>query len=145
MGRVIITVAHLVAVSLYAGFQWTVRIVVYPQFAGVGAEEFAAYERAHQRRISYLVGPLFAALVATSALLLVMRPAEFAQGWAVASVALVVAVLLVTGLLAVPLHRTLDRGWDSDAHRSLLRVDALRVAVATANVVLVSVVAVQGA
>jgi hypothetical protein len=42
-------------------------------------------------------------------------------------------VLGVTGLLAVPLHRRLDAGWDAALHRRLLRVDAARVAAATAG------------
>jgi hypothetical protein len=50
-------------------------------------------------------------------------------------------VLLLTGLFAVPLHRRLDVGWDAGAHRSLIRVDALRVLASTANVGLVAVLA----
>ena len=45
-------------------------------------------------------------------------------------------VLGVTAAGAVPLHRRLDVGWDADAHRRLLRVDSVRVAAASANVVL---------
>ena len=34
--------AYLVTVSVYAGFQWTVRIVVYPALADVPAPAFVA-------------------------------------------------------------------------------------------------------
>jgi hypothetical protein len=50
-----------------------------------------------------------------------------------AGAACLAVVLGVTGLLAVPLHRRLDAGWDAGAHRRLLRVDAVRVAAATGS------------
>lgn len=127
-------VAHLVLVCTYAGFQWTVQVVVYPQFARVPVDRFAAYELAHQRRVSWLVVPLFGGLVLTTAGLVTLRPDGVPPAVAAGAAALLAALLGVTGLLAVPLHRKLSTGWDDAAFRRLLRVDALRVLVATANV-----------
>lgn len=138
-----VLVAHLVIVSAYAGFQWTVLMVIYPQLAEVPEGSSAAYERSHQRRISYVVGPLFAALTVTTALIWV-SPSTRAPLWEpVASTALLLVLLGATGLLAVPLHRRLSDGWDPSAHRRLLRVDALRVAAATANLVVAGVLALR--
>jgi hypothetical protein len=144
MGDVsVVLVAHLVTTAAYAGFQWAVQIVVYPQLGEVPESSFRAYERSHQRRIGYVVGPLFAGLVVSTVLLWVTRPAgTSALGPALSSV-LLLAVLGTTGLLAVPLHRRLEGGWDPVVYRRLLRVDALRVAAATANVVVAAVLAVQ--
>ncbi|MCZ2837413.1 DUF1772 domain-containing protein [Modestobacter sp. VKM Ac-2985] len=127
---------HLIAVSAYAGFQWTVRVLVYPQFDQVPPGAFPAYERAHQRRVARVVGPLFAAQAVTSGWLLLDRPAGTPWGLVVAAATVTALVLLVTALGAVPLHRRLDAGWDAAAHRRLLRVDAVRVGLATAGVVL---------
>lgn len=127
-------VAHLVLVSAYAGFQWTVRVVVYPQFALVPPDRFAQYELAHQRRISLLVGPLFGGQVLTTAGTFWFRPDGAPLALALGAAALLALVLGLTGLLAVPLHRRLSAGWDDAAFRRLLRVDALRVAAATTNV-----------
>lgn len=127
-------VAHLVLVSAYAGFQWTVRVVVYPQFALVPAAAFARYELAHQQRITRLVGPLFGGQLLTTAAVLWWRPDGASLAAAVSGAVLLAIVLALTGLLAVPLHRRLSAGWDDGAFRGLLRVDALRVAAATANV-----------
>jgi hypothetical protein len=127
-------VAHLVLVSAYAGFQWTVRVVVYPQFALVPAEAFAAFELAHQQRITRLVGPLFGGQLLTTAGVLAFRPDGASLAAALGAAVLLALILVLTGLLAVPLHRTLSAGWDQAAFRRLLRVDALRVAAATANV-----------
>jgi hypothetical protein len=92
---VTLLVVHLVLTAAYAGFQWTVRVLVYPQFAQVPP------------------GTPLVPILAGAACLAV--------------------VLGVTALFAVPLHRHLDRGWDLAAHRRLLRVDAVRVAAATAG------------
>ncbi len=124
----------LMSAAAYAGFQWTVQLVVYPQFALVPTTAFAEYERLHQRRISMVVGPLFAVLVVGTGWLLVDHP----YGIAAAGVAagLVAVVLGVTAFVAVPLHRRLSTGWDAAAHRSLIRADRVRTAAATGLVVI---------
>ena len=130
----VLVVAHLVLVAAYAGFQWTVRVLVYPQFAGVG-EGFAAYERAHQRRVTRVVGPLFVGQGVTTLWLLVLVLRGTVPAGPVLLGGLCLAVVLgATALGAVPLHRVLDAGWDAAAHRRLLRVDSVRVAAASAGV-----------
>ena len=144
MGGVsVVLVAQLVTTAAYAGLQWTVQVVVYPQLGAVPESAFTAYERSHERRIGYVVGPLFAGLVVTTVLMWFARPAGTSIWGPALSSALLLAVLGVTGLLAVPLHRRLEQGWDPATHRRLRRVDALRVAAATANVALAAVLAVQ--
>jgi len=63
--------AYLGADSLYTGFQLTIRGVVYPQMAKVPEPVWVDYEAAHQRRVSVVVGPLFAVLVFASGFLMV--------------------------------------------------------------------------
>jgi len=128
---VTLLVVHLALTAAYAGFQWTVRFLVYPQFAQVSADAFAAYERSHQRLVTRVVGPLFAGEGVTTLLLLVLRPAGVPLLPVLAGAACLGVVLGVTVFLAVPLHRRLDVGWDAAAHRRLLRVDGVRVAAAT--------------
>jgi hypothetical protein len=130
---VTLLVAHLALTAAYAGFQWTVRAVVYPQFAGVPAAAFPAYERAHQRRVSRVVGPLFAGQALTTLWLLAARPAGTALLPVLAGAACLAVVLGVTAVLAVPLHRRLGEGWDADAHRRLLHADTARAVAATAG------------
>jgi hypothetical protein len=129
---VTLLVVNLVLSAAYAGFQWTVRFLVYPQFARVPADAFAAYERSHQRLVTRMVGPLFAGEGITTLLLLTIRPAGVPLLPVLAGAACLAVVLGVTAFLAVPLHRRLDVGWDPSAHRRLLRVDGVRVAAATA-------------
>jgi hypothetical protein len=127
-------VAHLLLVGGYAGFQWTVRVLVYPQFTAVPAAASAAYEAGHSQRISFVVGPLFAGQLVTTGWLLLARPAGVLTAAVLASAACLAAVLLVTALLAVPRHRQLAGGFDAAAFAGLLRADSLRTAAATLNV-----------
>ncbi len=131
--------AYLAATCAYAGFQWTIRVVAYPQLAEVPGAPFGPYLEAYQRRVTYLVGPLFAALVLTTGwLALTDEVAVAARAGAVAALAVLLAT---TGLFAVPVHGRLSRGWDAAAHRRLLRVDEVRVVTATAGAVLALVLA----
>ena len=122
--------AFLVCASAYAGFQWTVHLLIYPQFAAVPPSTFPAFERGHQRRISFVVGPLFAAIVLSAVWVVVDRPAGVWPG--VLAAGLVTVILGVTAFLAVPLHRRLSGGWDPVAYRALLRADLVRTVAATA-------------
>jgi hypothetical protein len=125
----------LVSAAAYAGFQWTVHVVVYRQFTAVPADAFTEYERLHQRRISFVVGPLFAALVLSAAWLVVDTPIDVPAWLVLPAVGLVAVLLVVTAFAAVPQHRKLSAGWDDGAYRSLVRADLARVIVATAEVV----------
>jgi hypothetical protein len=63
---VTLLVVNLTLSAAYAGFQWTVRVLVHPQFAQVPRDAFTGYERGHQRRVTRVVGPLFVGQGATT-------------------------------------------------------------------------------
>lgn len=125
---------HLALAAAYAGFQWTIRVLVYPQMAVLPPEAFPAYEHRHQRRVVRVVGPLFLGQAVTTLWLLVDRPAGTPLLAVLASATCLVVVLELTALGAVPQHRRLDRGWDPAVHRRLVRVDTWRALTATAGV-----------
>lgn len=131
-GTPLLPLGYALAAACYAGFQLTVRLVVYPQFARVPARAFPEYERTHQRLVTPLVGVLFGALALTTAGLLVAGPRQAGLGAAV----LLGSLLGATGFGAVPLHNRLSMAFDPVAHRRLLRWDSLRVLIALAQVVL---------
>ena len=103
---------HLTLIAAYAGFQWTVRALVYPQFALVPPAAFPAYERRHQQRVARVVGPLFAGQGVTTLWLLADRPEGTPLLPVLLGAACLAGVLLTTGLGAVPLHRRLEHVWD---------------------------------
>ena len=124
---------HLALTAAYAGFQWTVRALVYPQFALVPPVVFPAYERRHQQRVARVVGPLFAGQGVTTLWLLADRPEGTPLTPVLAGAACLALVLAATALGAVPLHRRLGAAWDEAAYRRLLRVDSVRAVAATAG------------
>ncbi|MBT0566351.1 hypothetical protein [Williamsia sp. CHRR-6] len=123
-------IALLCTSSAYLGFQAVVRFVVYPQFAAVGADEFADYEARHQTLISRVVGPLFAAQLVTGVGAVVTGPLMPA----LISGAGVLVVLALTAGAAVPAHSRLSEGFDAPTHRRLLRIDLLRLLAASVTV-----------
>ena len=132
----LVLVCYLVAAAGYAAFQWTVHILIYRQFAVVPVDAFPAYEREHQRRISFLVGPLFTALTISTGWLLVDRPPGVALWAILLAGALVAGILAATAFVAVPLHARLSKGWDTASYRRLLRADLARTLAATGTLVL---------
>lgn len=130
----------LVASSLYCGFQWTIRVLVYPQFATVPTPDFVAYERQHTNRVSIAVGPLFAFFAVAAVAALVVRP----DAWSVIAAACFAGILAATGLAAVPQHRRLSTGFDTAVHRRLLAVDSLRLALSVVAVLASAAHAVRG-
>ena len=128
-------IAFTLASALYTGFQWTIRVLVYPQFSRVGRPDFPDFERSHQRLVSYAVGPLFLALGLSALALVALPPAGVARWEAFAAIVPVGVILSVTALLAVPLHGRLSAGFDEAAHRRLLAVDSVRLVAAVAATV----------
>lgn len=126
-------VAYLTSAAAYAGFQWTVQLVVYRQFPAVPRAAFAEYERRHQQRITVVVGPLFAALLISVGWLIVDRPPQVGWWTILVAAGLLGVILGATAFGAVAMHRRLSDGWDDGAYRMLLRIDLVRALAATAQ------------
>jgi hypothetical protein len=130
---VALLLAHA-AVSLFClGAVWFVQVVHYPLFAAVGTAQWGAYHEAHRVRTGWvLAGPMLAQL-GLGLLVVVVRPAGVDAALAAGALALTVAVFAVTFLAAVPDHDRLGRGWDPAVGRRLVRVNAVRTALWTAQ------------
>lgn len=122
---------HAAATVALAGLVWFVQVVHYPLFARVGRDAFADYEADHVRRTTRLVTPLMLVEAGTAVLLLALDPSALT----VTGAALLAVVWTSTALVQVPLHRRLERGFTADAHRRLVRSNALRTAAWTGRAV----------
>lgn len=128
--ELIAVVVSAVFAGLYTGFQATVTVLVYPQFARVPPGAFRSYHAAHQRLITVVVGPLFAGLGLGAALVVVV-PGPVEPGWSRIAVPILVGVILgLTGFGAVPCHRTLSAGFDATVLHRLRAIDGLRLVAA---------------
>ncbi len=120
--------APLAASALHAGFQLVVTVVVYPSLAAVPRAEWPRTHEAHSRRITFVVAPVYLALVAALAWVAATEP--WTAPRAVATGGAVVAVL-TTAAVAAPTHARLRaRGPQPHLMRRLLRADRVRLVAA---------------
>jgi hypothetical protein len=70
---ILVLVLHFASTFYMVGLVWFVQRVHYPLFAGVGSQQFPAYERAHVTRTNPVVGPAML-MEAATALALVVLP-----------------------------------------------------------------------
>ncbi len=119
-------IANAASAWFLTGLIWVIQVVHYPLFAAVGRSEFAAYEASHTRLITLVVGPVMLLELATSVLLLVMRPAAVPLWAAATGVTLVAIIWLSTIALQVPAHGRLAQGFVPDAHAMLVHTNWIR-------------------
>jgi hypothetical protein len=116
------------------------QVQTYPLFAWVGRDEFVSFHQEYQRRLPAAIYAPYSLLMAGNALLLFFRPAEVPV-WSVAVLLILNASILLESLaFAAPVHYRMDRqtGNDKGEVRRLIRLNALRLAAATAGSVLVA-------
>ena len=134
------------------GVIWMVQLVVYPQFANVGADQFARYHRFHSSRITLIVAPLMLGEIMGAAAMVMQAQSRHAidggggLGWALLGLSLAISAWALTGLVAVPAHNVLARGFTGEAYRRLMFANVARTVVWSARAGLVSywLVASQG-
>ncbi len=123
----LIPIVHAGATWFMAGLIWFVQIVHYPLIGAVPAEALPAYETAHQRRTTWVVGPAML-IEGISALAMFFSPrGEFSETplhW----IGLVLLVLIWASTFAVqvPLHAKLALRFDRAVWRRLVASNWLR-------------------
>ena len=120
---------HAAATLAMAGLIWFVQLVHYPLFSMAARPSFTDFARQHQRRTGWVVMPLMSVEAVTAVLLMLRAPGP----WTWAGAALLALIWLSTGLLQIPQHRRLARGFDAKAARRLVVSNWLRTAAWTAR------------
>ncbi|WP_420596520.1 hypothetical protein [Deinococcus sp.] len=116
----LLLVLHAAVTWALVGLILTIQWVHYPLFAHVGEANWPAYERGHQTRITFLVGPLMLAEL-LSAGYLALRPPPGLPEWSIwTGLALVLLIWLSTGFVQSPLHGRLSARFDARLHASLV-------------------------
>lgn len=117
---------HLGATAAMVGLIWFVQLVHYPLFLRVGQGGFVAYEQAHMRRTSWVVGPLMGLEVVCALAITIRPPGDLpaAVGWF--GLVVLAGVHTSTVLLQVPSHRRLSAGFDRDTVGRLVRSNWIR-------------------
>ena len=112
--------------TLLTGLIWTIQLVHYPGFLGVGADGFLAYQQNHMRNISYLVIPLMLAELIMAGLL-----QYYHQGlspWSIyLSTGLVIFIWATTFFVSSPLHgKLVTYGYEASVIQQLVVTNWLR-------------------
>lgn len=108
------------------GVIWVIQLVHYPLFAMVAPDRFPEYERSHCDRITWVVGPLMLAEMATTVLLpwLLHSASERRLAWV--GFALLVLIWVVTYTVQVPQHARLSASFDLDLQQKLVQGNWIR-------------------
>lgn len=122
----LVLLAQIATTCMLTGLIWTIQVVHYPLFASVGPDRFVAYEAAHARLITLVVGPLMLAEAATAIAFLAIRPPSIPMWIPVAGGVLLGVVWLTTAFVSVPCHTRLAEGFDAETHRRLVDTNWIR-------------------
>lgn len=122
----LVLIAHLASTWGMVGLIWMVQAVHYPLFLAVGQDDFVAYERAHTKRISYIVGPLMGVESLTALALLPLRPEGVSLYLVLAGLVLLGVIHASTVLLQVPAHTKLSESYDRSVIERLVRSNWIR-------------------
>lgn len=118
------------------GLIWFVQLVHYPLLSGVGTEGFHSYQRGHERRTAWAVGPAMLAELVCAVWLAAAPPPGVFVWLTVLGLVLLAGVWVSTALLQVPCHRRLSAGFDAETHGRLVRSNWLRTALWSGRAVL---------
>lgn len=135
-----VLVAGAAATWAMTGVIWVMQLVHYPMLVGYSAMSPATAAVDHQRRITWIVGPLMAVEGTTALALLVERPDTMSAVSAWAAATLLGIALVSTWWMQVPMHRVLARGHDADAGRRLITTNWVRTGAWTARGVVLAAV-----
>lgn len=108
------------------GSVWTMQILNYPLLTRVGTEDFAAYERAHNRRFAIVMGPPVAVAILSLVALALPGPRRVGEAELFAAAGLMVIIITLTALFAAPAHARLANGFDRRAYDRLILSSWLR-------------------
>jgi hypothetical protein len=124
---------HAANTWFLVGLIWIVQLVHYPAFRWVGAAEFPRFHAEHMRRIGWIVMPLMSLELAGAVAWPLWWASAPERPLAFVNLGLLLGIWLATALLAVPLHRRLERGPDPAAAERLVLANWPRTALWTAR------------
>lgn len=128
VGAAVLLATHLFATAAMAGLIWFVQLVHYPLFDRVGRDPFTAYETGHQRRTSWVVGPLMAIEGVTALVVAAVLRDDVGLVLVLCGLVLLAVIHSSTVFLQVPAHRALSDGYDAQVTRRLVFSNWIRTA-----------------
>lgn len=133
----ILLLIHAVATFVVAGNMWFVQLAYYPNLAVVGRDAFVGYQKEHVRRITAVAWTMLTIELVTGVALVFLRPASLPAPIVIVNAVLIASIWWSTWFVQVPLHHTLEQGWNEAAHRRLVGTNWFRTVVYTVRGLLV--------
>ena len=127
-GDATLLAVHLLSTGAMVGLIWFVQVVHYPLFDSVGTERFVAYEAAHTRTTSWVVGPLMAVEGVSALAVAGLVRDEVGLLLPLSGLVLLAVIDASTVFLQVPAHRRLADGHDAAVTRRLVHTNWIRTA-----------------
>jgi len=127
---------HLLSVFYMTGLIWFVQVVHYPLMNRVQGAAYTEFQRAHMRRTTWVVGPIMLLEAGTAAALLYAHPPFVPFSAALLNMLLLLLIWISTAVWQVPCHGKLVQSFNAQAHRKLVRTNAVRTALWTARSVM---------
>lgn len=122
----LIFLVHAGATLFLVGMIWTVQIVHYPLFAGVGADGYAGYQKLHMSRITPVVAPVMLAELVTAGYFVFAAYRDAPSGLFWFGFALVLLIWASTLFVQAPLHGRLARAFDPTLINKLVWTNWIR-------------------
>lgn len=130
-------VIHAFAGFYMTGIIWFVQVAFYPLLKQIGPATFTRYHQSYTTRAALVIGPVMLIELGAALYLLFFSPV-FAGSWpAAGGGALLVLAWLSTFTLQVPCHARLEKQWDKDVWRRLVRTNWIRTAAWTLRAVII--------
>ena len=129
----VIFLFHVLSTLAMGGVIWFVQIVHYPLFDAVGVEQFSDYEQRHVHRTGMVVAPLMLLELFTACGLLVRPPSDASIPVVWVGLTLLAIIWISTFAVQVPLHTSLEGGFDLEKQQNLVRTNWWRTWLWTAR------------
>ncbi len=123
MTGALVLITNAAATLFMVGLIWLIQIVHYPLMGTLSAEAMPSYARAHQRRITFIVGPAMLIEAISSIALIFVHPVGVSWPALVAGLLLVVFIFYRTATLHVPQHQRLAHCYDPKVCQDLIRTN----------------------
>jgi len=124
-------IVHFVVTCVMAGIMWFVQICYYPNLAAVGREAFISYQKEHIRRVTRIAWTMLFVELITAIVLVCVPHIRWIWAGLLVNLVLLLGIWWSTFFVQVPLHNTLEQGWDEAAHMRLVRTNWFRTVVYT--------------
>lgn len=122
----ILLLLQIASTLILVGVIWIIQLVQYPFFSEVKAENFPKYHAAHTFWITPVVAPAMIVEIITSILIIFYPPESIDYRLLWFGLILAITVWASTFFLQVPMHNKLAKGFDANAHSTLVNTNWIR-------------------